>query len=64
MKSSMKAKLKKARKRLEAMRKRYSKTRSAPTNKEVADVIGVSKSTVDVSLHKLRNRWNDNPILN
>jgi hypothetical protein len=59
--------LKKARKRLEKMRWRLTKIRTDATNREVADVIGVSKGCVDSQLHFLKSKWGvilDRNILN
>jgi len=52
--SKMKLRLEKARLRLEKMRKRLSKIRTDATNKQVAEVIGIKKGTVDASLYKLK----------
>jgi len=52
----MKLRLGKARQRLEKMRKRLSKIRTDATNKQVAEVIGIKKGTVDASLYKLKAR--------
>jgi len=52
-----KLRLEKARQRLEKMRVRITKIRTEATNKQVADIIGISKGTVDASLHKLRQKW-------
>ena len=48
-----------ARQRLEKMRKRMASIRTEATNKQVADIIGIAKGTVDSSLHKLKVRWED-----
>jgi len=50
-------KLEKARLRLESMRSRLSKMRTDASNKQVADVIGIKKGTVDSSLFKLKTKW-------
>ncbi|MDR0442266.1 MAG: hypothetical protein LBH44_02530 [Treponema sp.] len=63
----LREKLRKARKRLEAMKKRMTKIRTDATNKQIADVIGISKGTVDSTLHSLKNRWDiltDKSLLN
>jgi hypothetical protein len=52
--SKMKLRLEKARLRLEKMRRRLSKIRTDATNKQVAEIIGVKKGTVDASLYKLK----------
>jgi len=49
--------LEKARQRLEKMRARISKIRTDASNKQVADVIGIKKGTVDASLFKLKEKW-------
>jgi len=63
----LKLRLEKARRRLEKMRKRLTGIRTDATNREVADVIGVSKGSVDSSLHRLKIKWNileDKSLLN
>jgi RNA polymerase sigma factor (sigma-70 family) len=56
----IKHRLERARERLESMRKRLALAKYDPTNQQIADIIGVSKSTVDVTLYKLKNRWKEN----
>jgi hypothetical protein len=56
--SKMKTRLEKAKERLEKMRKRILVIRTDATNKQVAQVIGVKKGTVDASLHRLKLKWN------
>jgi len=61
------SRLEKARKRLEKMRERIQKIRTDATNKEVAEVIGISKGSVDSNLHKLKSKWDilaDKAMLN
>jgi hypothetical protein len=63
----MKKRLKSARKRLNVMRKRYASIRHDATNSEVAAIMGISKGTVDSSLHVLKAKYNiniDESILN
>jgi len=63
----LKLRLEKARKRLESMRKRMSNIRTDATNREVAEVIGVSKGSIDSSLYNLKARWDilsDKSLLN
>jgi len=48
---------KKARERLDRMRKRIKSIRIEATNKQVAQIIGISKGTVDASLHRLKIKW-------
>ncbi|MDR2480489.1 MAG: hypothetical protein LBD48_14420 [Treponema sp.] len=55
----MKTRLEKARQRLAAMRKRLAGMRSAPSNAQIAKILGVSKGTVDAGLYALKNRWNN-----
>jgi len=52
--NKLKVRHEKAKLRLEKMRKRLSTIRTDATNKQVAEVIGVKKGTVDSSLHKLK----------
>jgi len=54
--NKMKVRLEKARLRLEKMRKRLCGIRTDATNKQVAEVLGAKKGTVDSSLHKLREK--------
>ena len=63
----MQSRLQKARLRLKAMRKRLAGIRPDATNRQIAEVAGVSKGTVDASLHAVKARWNnlyDKSILN
>jgi len=55
--NKMLIRLEKARRRLENMRARISKIRTDASNKQVADVIGIKKGTVDSSLFKLKAKW-------
>jgi len=57
MHENLKLRLKKARQRLEKMRKRISAIRTDATNKQVAEIIGTTKGTVDSSLHRLKSKW-------
>ncbi|MDR2941649.1 MAG: hypothetical protein LBV17_03560 [Treponema sp.] len=54
----LKRRLEKARIRLEKMRNRVFKVRTCPSNREIAGVIGITKGSVDASLHKLKKRLN------
>ena len=56
----LKYRLEKARRRLENMRKRITGIRTDATNREVADIIGISKGSVDACLYRLKNRWKEN----
>jgi hypothetical protein len=56
--NKLKLRLEKARMRLERMRKRLSLLRTDATNKQVAQVIGIQKGTVDSSLHRLKTKMN------
>jgi hypothetical protein len=58
--SRMRERLEGARQRLAAMRKRLAGIRPGATNRQIAEVIGLSKGTIDASLHALRFRWNNN----
>jgi hypothetical protein len=63
----MKAQIQRARQRLAAMRKRLAGIRPDATNRQIAEILGLSKGTVDCSLYVLKNRWNnglDKSILN
>jgi len=63
----LKLQLKKARNRLENMRKRMASIRTEATNREVAEVIGVSKGSIDSSLYNLKAKWeilSDKSLLN
>jgi hypothetical protein len=53
----LKLKAEKSRRRLENMRKRLLAIRVEATNRQVAEVIGVKKGTVDSSLYTLKNKW-------
>jgi DNA-directed RNA polymerase specialized sigma subunit len=54
----MKRHSEKARKRLEGMRERLASMRTDPTNKQVAQVMGISKGSVDSGLYTLKTKWN------
>jgi DNA-directed RNA polymerase specialized sigma subunit len=63
----LKLRLEKARRRLEKMRWRITKIRTDATNREVAEVIGISKGAVDASLYSLKTKWDmlaDKAMLN
>ncbi len=49
--------LEKARQRLERMRERVKRIRTDATHKQIAEVIGITKGTVDASLYRLKERW-------
>jgi DNA-directed RNA polymerase specialized sigma24 family protein len=53
----MKARLERARLRLAAMKKRLAGIRRDATNRQIAEVMGISKGAVDSNLHALRTRW-------
>ncbi|MCL2809625.1 MAG: hypothetical protein FWD24_06125 [Treponema sp.] len=55
--NKLKTKMEKARITLERMRKRLSFIRMEATNKQIAEVIGTSKGTVDASLSRLKIKW-------
>jgi len=52
--------LEKAWQRFRTMRKRYSNIRTEATNQQIADLLKVSKGTVDANLHALKTRLNKN----
>jgi hypothetical protein len=54
----MKQRSEKARKRLEGMRERLASIRTDPTNEQVAQVMGISKGSVDSGLYTLKTKWN------
>jgi RNA polymerase sigma factor (sigma-70 family) len=56
----MQIRLEKARRRLDAMKKRMEKLRPVATNRQVADALGLSKGTVDSALHNLKIGWKKN----
>jgi len=53
----LKTRLQRARRRLERMRERIGKVRVEATNKEVAEILNVTKGAVDASLCRLRSKW-------
>jgi len=55
--NKLKLKQKKARERLDNMRKRVTSVRTDATNKQIAEIIGISKGTVDASLYRLKGKW-------
>jgi len=56
--NKLKLRHEKAKMRLDRMRKRLTLLRTDATNKQVAQVIGIQKGTVDSSLHRLRVKMN------
>jgi hypothetical protein len=46
-----------ARLRLDKMRKRITSIRTEASHKQIAEVIGITKGTVDASLYRLKARW-------
>jgi RNA polymerase sigma factor (sigma-70 family) len=56
--AKMKSRLERARIRLTAMRKRLAGIRTDATNRQIAEVLGVPKGTVDSNLHALKKRIN------
>lgn len=63
----LRGRLTRGRKRLEKMRKRLARLRPDPSNYQIAEVLGISKGSVDATLHILKSRWNkdqDQHILN
>jgi hypothetical protein len=53
----MKERLYQARGRLERMRKRLAGIKLAPSNQQIANVLGIPKGTVDSTLHAVRQRY-------
>jgi hypothetical protein len=53
----MKARLERARRRLAAMKRRLAGIRTDATNRQISEILGVSKGSIDSSLHALRTRW-------
>jgi DNA-directed RNA polymerase specialized sigma24 family protein len=53
----LKGRLERARKRFSAMRKRLEGIRVDATNKQIAEVMGIPKGTVDSNLHMVRAKW-------
>jgi hypothetical protein len=53
----MKGCLERARRRLAAMRKRLSSIKVEASNRQVANVLGVPKGTIDSSLYAIKNKW-------
>jgi hypothetical protein len=53
----LKIRLERARKQLVSMRKRFSRMRTNPTNREVAQVLGLPKGTVDSSLFAIKAKF-------
>jgi hypothetical protein len=54
----LKLKAEKARNRLEKMRSRISKIRNEPKNREIAEIVGVTKGAIDSNLFNLKKKWN------
>ena len=50
-------KLEKGRKRLKKTRRRIAHSRLEPTNSQIAELLGISKGTVDSALYNLKARW-------
>jgi len=46
-----------AKERLEKMRERMKNIRTDATHREIAEVIGITKGTVDASLYRLKAKW-------
>jgi hypothetical protein len=53
----LKCRLERARKRFFSMRKRLEGIRIDATNRQIAEVMGIPKGTVDSNLHMVRERW-------
>jgi hypothetical protein len=54
-----KFRLEQARKRLAALRNRFKRMRANPTNRQVAQVLGLPKGTIDSNLFAIRTRYED-----
>jgi hypothetical protein len=54
--AKMKSRIERARSRLSAMRKRLASTKLEPTNRQIGDILGISKGAVDAGFHALKNR--------
>jgi len=50
--------IERGRKRLGKMRERLARLRPDPSNCQIAEVLGISKGSVDAALHILKARWN------
>ncbi|MDR0464209.1 MAG: hypothetical protein LBG94_03720 [Treponema sp.] len=57
--NKMKIRRQKARLRLEKMRERREKMRTDASNSEIAEIIGITKGTVDASLSRLKTKWKE-----
>ena len=55
--NKLKLRHEKAKQRLEKMRSRMTTMRTEATNKQIAEVIGITKGTVDASLYRLKANW-------
>jgi DNA-directed RNA polymerase specialized sigma24 family protein len=53
----LKSRLERARKRFLSMRKRLEGIRVDATNRQIAEVMGIPKGTVDSNLHMVKARW-------
>jgi DNA-directed RNA polymerase specialized sigma24 family protein len=53
----LKSRLERARKRFRNMRKRLEGIRVDATNRQIAEIMGIPKGTVDSNLHMIRVRW-------
>ena len=51
--------LDRAKLKLEKMRKRIKKIRTEATHQQIAEILGISKGTVDASLHRLKKKWEE-----
>jgi hypothetical protein len=54
--AKMKSRIKRARIRLTAMRKRLASIKLEPTNRQIGDILGISKGAVDAGFHSLKNK--------
>jgi DNA-binding CsgD family transcriptional regulator len=60
--AKMQSRIKRARERLETMRNRLSRIRLEPTNRQIAEILGISKNSVDSHFHALKNRYRDTEV--
>jgi FixJ family two-component response regulator len=57
----MRIRLERGRERLAKMRERIAGMRIDPSNQQIAKLLGISKGTVDTTLHALKLQWNKKP---
>ena len=57
----MAEKLERGRNRVTRMRKQLTRLRPDPSNRQIADLLGIAKGTVDATLFNIKGRWNIGP---